>query len=446
MSSRLSMSMLVVLVWTAFAAHSDDQAGAGGGGPAPTPQQNAFAAGAGMGKQGTAGLFNGITYDNAQANVPNYSNTAPEASDYGLSDLVAPRNDKISGCANAQLNTVNRTDQECIAVNFMRAEQSLRPKFTLDPSTDPTITRANTIIADPSQYAGNLSGTYTDCNTVSSTSNPTYEVDTCHEYAQSDTLTCNKRAVVTVQNMNALPNDIRVSQETYLSSSSSLFADVTYSIFLNAPNSDGAYSVSVSAYVDAAAIGFNLASDSVSLNIAGTVVNCTSGAPTVYSSPLTGMLYGNYVCSPSVVQVDLTAPLSIKVTGSHLPQYYFDSATALHNQNLVTAAHGSLILLHDGAIRPLSDLVDSINLSVCPLGFRNYNIFGNPELVCGWLYLYGTSDPINDTAIFVTDTFVHGSAMYGGFGSVFVVAPRVGVSGNVVSWTSDCDELDRRSQ
>ncbi len=181
---RLATMILGFWGFSYLAGHSM-QAGA-------TDLQDQYQAGKAFGQARNAGLSQGISTDRAQTLVPGFNSAPPETANYGLGDLASPRQAKISGCGAAELDPNSRADQECIAVNLIQRAPSIRPQFVIDPDTDPTITRGDMIIADPSAYAGDLEGTFSECQTRTVTTPAIYETAVCNEYRVASTQTCEK--------------------------------------------------------------------------------------------------------------------------------------------------------------------------------------------------------------------------------------------------------------
>ncbi|MDP2430847.1 MAG: hypothetical protein Q8O33_02330 [Pseudomonadota bacterium] len=142
-------------------------------------QKQYFEAGKAFGKGRNAAVSQGVTTGKAQAVVPGYNTNPPETTNYGLSDLVSPRQAKISGCASASLDPKVRSDQECIAVNFTQRAPSIRPQINIDPAKNSTITRADAVLADPLAYAGKLDGSFSQCTTKTTTTPAQYTTESC---------------------------------------------------------------------------------------------------------------------------------------------------------------------------------------------------------------------------------------------------------------------------
>lgn len=168
-------------------------------------QSRYFEAGKAFGQARKDGVAQGIGTGQAQAKVPGYNTAPPETAHYGLTDLVAPRQAKISGCASARLDPKSRADQECIAVNLIQSSPAQRPQFNLNPQTDPTLTRSAAVVADPTRYAGQLDGTFSECQTTTTTTAAIYETAVCNRYASVDEYTCHKKLNVSVTQPQPIP-------------------------------------------------------------------------------------------------------------------------------------------------------------------------------------------------------------------------------------------------
>lgn len=67
-----------------------------------------------------------------------------------------------------------------------------RPVFTIDPATDPTITHSQAIENDPEAVAGAITGAYSGCSSITSTTPPVYEEKICHESVTMAPQSCQK--------------------------------------------------------------------------------------------------------------------------------------------------------------------------------------------------------------------------------------------------------------
>lgn len=137
-----------------------------------------FQAGAAFGHAHKAGVAQGVTSGQAQALVPGYNAAPPEAANFGAADLAAPRQTKIAGCATTSLDPKSRQDQECLAVNLTQQTPSQKGAFSLTPSSA-IVARGDAVVSNPTAYAGNLDGSFSGCQTTTSTTPARYSTETC---------------------------------------------------------------------------------------------------------------------------------------------------------------------------------------------------------------------------------------------------------------------------
>lgn len=150
----------------------------------------AFTQGTTFGRNGNAAARGQITGDTARSTVPGFTTTPPEASYFGSAGLGTPAAARAGACTGAT------SDQECNAVEFSQTNPSRRPTFSIAP-TDPLVSRARTITADPQAIAGILAGTYSGCTVQTVTSPDIFETLICHQYRTIENATCDKVLIVT---------------------------------------------------------------------------------------------------------------------------------------------------------------------------------------------------------------------------------------------------------
>jgi len=151
----------------------------------------AFTQGTTFGRTGNAAARGQITGDTARSAVPSFTTTTPETSYFGSTSLGAPAAARAGACIRTS------TDPACKAVEFSQTNPSRRPAFSIT-ATDPLLTGAQAIIADPHRIAGNLAGTYSGCTTRTSTTPDIFETHFCNEYRILERQTCEKTLSVTV--------------------------------------------------------------------------------------------------------------------------------------------------------------------------------------------------------------------------------------------------------
>lgn len=175
----------------------------------PRTPQDFYSSGQTFGSGRNATIKDGITSGGAQQQVPGYNTTPAETAHFGLVDLASPRDSKISECGSATLNPGQRADQECLAINLIRRAPSTRPQYTLNPETDPTITRSDVVTSNPTQFAGGLDGEFAGCRTTTQTTGAVYDSAVCNEYRTASTRTC-ERALTASVTSNGGDGDMEV--------------------------------------------------------------------------------------------------------------------------------------------------------------------------------------------------------------------------------------------
>ena len=174
--------ILCVVAMLAVPAHADSLS-------------DAFNQGATLGRSGNAAARGQITGNSAQSTVPHFTTAPPEASYFGSPGLGTPSSAKVGACAGAGPSG-GFSEQGCNAVDFSQTNPSRRPTYSIAPS-DPLLTRARTITADPQAIAGNLAGTYSGCTVQTVTRPDIFETLICHQYRTIENTTCDKVLIVT---------------------------------------------------------------------------------------------------------------------------------------------------------------------------------------------------------------------------------------------------------
>ena len=157
---------------------------------------DAFNQGTTLGTSGNAAARGQITGNTAQSTVPNYTTTPPEASYFGSPGLGTQSAARVGVCAGGPGAAGSFSEQGCNAIDFSQTNPSRRPNYSITTS-DPLLTRARTITADPQAIAGNLAGTYSGCTVQTVTSPDIFETLTCHQYRTMENTTCDKVLIVT---------------------------------------------------------------------------------------------------------------------------------------------------------------------------------------------------------------------------------------------------------
>jgi hypothetical protein len=158
----------------------------------PPSLGDAFEQGQALGRSGNATARGAISGSTAQSTVPNYTTNPPEASYFGGPGLGSQAAARAGACASGPA----AADPSCTAVQFSQTNPSQRPSFSIAP-TDPLLARARAITADPQAIAGNIAGTYSDCDVQTVTTPDRFETAICHQYRTLETVTCDKVLIVT---------------------------------------------------------------------------------------------------------------------------------------------------------------------------------------------------------------------------------------------------------
>ena len=172
----------------------------------PMTAAQAFAEGKALG-QGATGAAAGNITNGTIANTVNsfnptyyqYSTTAPETQYFqgGNGDTHTPGANKITSCANDPANPDKFLQQNCEAINYMVRNPTIRPQFTINPN-DPMILNSRQITATAGTLAAqslgfadpSAMGTFTACQTTTTSTSPTYTTEVCNEYLSSTTNMC----------------------------------------------------------------------------------------------------------------------------------------------------------------------------------------------------------------------------------------------------------------
>ena len=155
----------------------------------------AFNQGTTLGRSGNAAARAQINGNTAQSSVPGYTAKPPQASYFGGPGIAAPAAAASNACTGSG-STGDFAAQACNAVNFSQTNPTRRPLFTIGLS-DPLLTGAKTITADPQAIAGNIAGTYSGCTVQTTTQPDRFETALCHQYRTMETLSCAKVLIVT---------------------------------------------------------------------------------------------------------------------------------------------------------------------------------------------------------------------------------------------------------
>jgi conjugal transfer mating pair stabilization protein TraN len=153
---------------------------------AVTPEQQATNADAqAYGSQMNASALNTATSPNF-SDVPSYTASPPQTQYYSNPNAMNP--DAL---------TIIPTDS---AGSFAQDSFATRPQFIIDKNTDPVLLKSQAIQSDPEAVIGQLSETYTGCETITNTGDckPTFTNATCDETLNKQDFSCLKDLTITV--------------------------------------------------------------------------------------------------------------------------------------------------------------------------------------------------------------------------------------------------------
>lgn len=151
-------------------------------------------AGASFGKSlGGSAITNNIKSADPQQVAPGFNGSPGETGLFqgGQGQIAGPGATKVAGCD-------GKSDIECQAVNLMRTGPLTRPQFTIN-RTDPDVSRARGLIANPSTQVGDMFSTYANCQESTTESPAEYKTVTCEDYATADPIQCVQARIVEVQ-------------------------------------------------------------------------------------------------------------------------------------------------------------------------------------------------------------------------------------------------------
>ncbi|MCR4297692.1 MAG: hypothetical protein NUV75_02895, partial [Gallionella sp.] len=173
---------------------------------AATPAEQAFIDGQAVAQSATSSVSTNITNGTIATTVNsfnpsyyNYSATAPETQYFqgGNGDTYTLGTSKITSCANDPANPDKFLQQDCDAINYMVQNPATRPQFTINPD-DPMILNTKQIEANAGTLAAqslgfadpSAMGSFTACQTTTTSTSPTYTTEVCNEYLSSMTNMC----------------------------------------------------------------------------------------------------------------------------------------------------------------------------------------------------------------------------------------------------------------
>lgn len=170
---------------------------------------DAFEQGSALGRNGNAAARSTIHGDTVPSHVPGYTANPPQSAYFGSPGLSTHAAAAANACAPASNPTAADPGtqdatgtqnplgtQACDAVDFSQTNATRRPNFSIGAS-DPLLSGAKSIVADPQAIAGNIAGTYSACTIQTITTPDRFETALCHQVRTTETLTCDKVLIVT---------------------------------------------------------------------------------------------------------------------------------------------------------------------------------------------------------------------------------------------------------
>lgn len=160
---------------------------------------DAFDQGAALGRNANTSARSGISGAAAQSHVPGYNTAPAQASYFGSPGISTPAAAAATACTGTGADAGAAGDlaaQTCNAIDFTQTNANVRPNFSITQS-DPLLTGAKAIAADPQAIAGNIAGTYSSCTVQSTTTPDRFETALCHQVRTTETRSCDKVLIVT---------------------------------------------------------------------------------------------------------------------------------------------------------------------------------------------------------------------------------------------------------
>jgi hypothetical protein len=164
---------------------------------------DAFDQGAALGRSANAPARSGISGAAAQSHVPGYNTAPAQASYFGSPGISTPAAAAATACTGTGANDGSSAGaggdlaaQTCSAIDFTQTNATVRPNFSITQS-DPLLTGAKSIAADPLSIAGNIAGTYSSCTVQTTTTPDRFETAQCHQVRTTETRSCDKVLIVT---------------------------------------------------------------------------------------------------------------------------------------------------------------------------------------------------------------------------------------------------------
>lgn len=164
------------------------------------------------GKQGISAAQGSITAPNVSA-VPQYQGTNPSQTSYYGNPSSIDQNASGTGTPTAQ---------------FLTHSALSRPQFVIDKNTDPLAANASTITSDPQAVIGQLTDTYSGCQSISTQCKKSYQDQTCNETLKTEDGTCTRTENVTVGTVSTCDPSKVAYQTTWEMFSDDYFFPASY--------------------------------------------------------------------------------------------------------------------------------------------------------------------------------------------------------------------------
>lgn len=171
------------------------------GGP-PMPPADAFGEGKTFSQGQLPAAKANIDPTKAISTVPNYTNTSPETSYFGLPGLGSPSGARVTTCKTSVLDPNSYNDQSCDATNFTQNNPTIRPTITIAP-TDPVLVNSRPIQSNPLPVTGPIGGTYSGCTVVPKKTPDVFQNFICNEFLTREVKTCTKDLNIIVTETNS---------------------------------------------------------------------------------------------------------------------------------------------------------------------------------------------------------------------------------------------------
>jgi hypothetical protein len=116
---------------------------------------------------------------------PGYSGSKQSQSAYfagGMGSTAGPGATRVVGCN-------GKSDLECQAVNLLAKARQTRPQFQI-ANSDPLISKARALSANPGAQIGNIFSTYDTCKTATNTTPAIFDTQVCQEYSVNENKNC----------------------------------------------------------------------------------------------------------------------------------------------------------------------------------------------------------------------------------------------------------------